>query len=70
MHFCDGLAAPCMGGGAWVGARCWLAGRGHVLFVLGSPEPVTSLLYRSTPPDITTSALHDAAAVIIIALWP
>ena len=25
MHFCDGLAAPCMGGGAWVGAGAWVS---------------------------------------------
>ena len=43
MHFCDGLAAPCMGGGAWVGARCWLAGRGAWSICVGLPEPVTSL---------------------------
>ena len=29
MHLVDRLAALCMGGGAWVGARCWLGGRGH-----------------------------------------
>ena len=44
MHLDNGLAAPCMGGGAWVGARCWLGGRGRGLFVLGFFEPVTSLL--------------------------
>ena len=33
MHFVDGLAAPCMGGGAWVGARCWLGGRGRGLII-------------------------------------
>ena len=44
MHFCDRQAAPCMGVGAWVGARCWLAGRVRGLFVLGFSEPVTSLL--------------------------
>ena len=43
MHFCDGLAAPCMGGGAWVGARCWLAGRGAWSICVGFSEPVTSL---------------------------
>ena len=32
MHLDNGLAAPCMGGGAWVGARCWLGGRGRGLF--------------------------------------
>ena len=29
---------------AWVGARCWLAGRGRGLFCDGFLEPVTSLL--------------------------
>ena len=40
MHLDNGLAAPCMGGGAWVGARCWLGGRGRDLL----PEPVMSLM--------------------------
>ena len=40
MHLVDGLAAPCMVGGAWVGARCWLGGRGLVYLF----DPVTSLL--------------------------
>ena len=40
MYLDNGLAAPCMGGGAWVGAQCWLAGRGVVYL----PEPVISLL--------------------------
>ena len=35
MHLANGQAAPCMGGGAWVGAQCWLGGRGRGLFVLG-----------------------------------
>ena len=30
MHLDNGLAAPCMGDGAWVGARCWLGGRSVV----------------------------------------
>ena len=32
MHLDNGLAALCMGGGAWVGARCWLGGMGRGLF--------------------------------------
>ena len=36
MHLVNGLAAPCMGGGAWVDARCWLGGRGRGLFVVVS----------------------------------
>ena len=36
MHLDNRLAAPCMGVGVWVGARCWLVGRGRVLFVLGA----------------------------------
>ena len=35
MHLDNRLAAPCMGVGVWVGARCWLVGRGRVLFVVG-----------------------------------
>ena len=27
MHLANGQVAPFMGGGAWVGARCWLGGR-------------------------------------------
>ena len=43
MHLFNGQAAPCMGGGAWVGARCWLAVRGRGLFVLGYSEHETPL---------------------------
>ena len=45
MHLDNGLVAPCMGGGAWVGARYWLGGRGRGLFVLGTPESVTSMSF-------------------------
>ena len=41
VHFCDRQAAPCMGVGAWVGARCWMGGRGRGLFLLGLSYPVT-----------------------------
>ena len=44
MHLVDRLAALCMGGGAWVGARCWLGRRERGLFVLGLVTPLTSLL--------------------------
>ena len=75
MHFCDVQATLCIGVGAWVGARCWLAGRGRGLFCVGFSEPVTSLfggcarrglpitkMHQSTPPNIATSELHDTAA--------
>ena len=34
MHLDNGLAAPCMGGGAWVSVGCWLGGRGRGLICL------------------------------------
>ena len=41
MHFCDGLAAPCMGGGAWVvvhgsvHSAGWLGGGGGGVVYFG-----------------------------------
>ena len=35
MHLANGLATPCMDGGAWVGAQCWLGGRGRGRFGVG-----------------------------------
>ena len=32
MHLDNGLAAPCMGDGAWVGAWCLLGGRGRGVY--------------------------------------
>ena len=46
MHLVNGLAAPCMGGGAWVGARCWLGGRGRVLFTLACDVIIRWLPYE------------------------
>ena len=44
MHLVNGLAAPCMGGGAWVDTRCWLGERGRGIFVLASDAIIGGLL--------------------------
>ena len=46
MHFCHRQAAPCMSGGAWVGARCWLGGRGRGLFILVCDVIIGGLLHE------------------------